>query len=103
MADFVRVASTGDIPPGEMMTVEVNGEEVVVANLGGDFVCFSNSCTHRGGPLGEGILDGDIVECPFHAGRFNVRTGEVVEGPPNEPVPTYAVQVEGDDISVAVG
>lgn len=103
MPDFQRVASTSDIPPGEMMIFEVNGEEIVVANLNGDFVAFNNSCTHRGGPLGEGLLMGDVVECPFHGGQFNARTGEVVASPPDEPVATYPVQVEGDEIKVAVG
>jgi nitrite reductase/ring-hydroxylating ferredoxin subunit len=103
MADFQRVASANEIPPGEMKIVEVNGEEVVVANVDGEFVCFNNACTHRQGPLGEGLLlDGGIVECPFHGGQFNARTGAVVQGPPTEPVATYPVQVNGDEISVAV-
>jgi nitrite reductase/ring-hydroxylating ferredoxin subunit len=102
MPDFTRVAAANDIPPGEMIVVEVDGEEVAIANVGGEFFAFSNSCTHRGGPLGEGILTGDIVECPFHAGQFNVRTGEVVAQPPQEPVRTFRVQVEGGEISVAV-
>lgn len=101
MPEFVKVASKSDIPPGEMLVVEVNGEEIAIANLDGEFVAFQNACTHRAGPLGEGILTGDVVECPFHAGQFNVRTGEVVAPPPEEPIKTYAVQVEGDDLKVA--
>ena len=103
MGEFTRVASTNDIPVGEMIVVEVDGEEVAIANVGGEFYAFSNSCTHRGGPLGEGILTGDVVECPFHAGQFNVRTGEAVSPPPTEAVRTYRVRVEGGDISVAAG
>lgn len=104
MAEFVRAASKSDIPPGEMAVVEVNGREVAIANLDGEFVCFDNACTHRGGPLGEGlILEGGIVECPFHAGQFNMRTGEAVAPPATDPVCTYEVKVDGDDISVAVG
>lgn len=104
MAEFQRVAAASDVPPGEMLTVEVNGEEVVVANVDGEFVCFSNSCSHRQGPLGDGLLlEGGIVECPFHGGQFNVRTGEVVQAPPSEPIPTYPVRIDGDDVSVAVG
>jgi len=100
MSEFVRVARTGDVPPGEMIIVEVEGEEIAIANLGGDFVAFQNACTHRAGPLGEGILTGEIVECPFHAGQFNVRTGEVISPPPTEPLRKYAVEVEGDDVKV---
>lgn len=102
MPDFKKVASASEIPAGEMTIVEVDGEEVAIANVGGEFFAFSNTCTHRGGPLGEGILTGDVVECPFHAGQFNVRTGAVVAPPPSEPVQTYAVRVDGDDISVAL-
>jgi nitrite reductase/ring-hydroxylating ferredoxin subunit len=103
MPDFVPIASTTDIPPGEMTIVDINGQEVVIANLGGEFVCFSNTCTHKQGPLGEGMLLGEVVECPFHGGQFNVRTGAVVQGPPTEPIATYPVEVTGDSISVAAG
>lgn len=102
MAEFVKVASASAISPGEMTIVEVGDKEIAIANLGGSFVAFQNDCPHRGGPLGEGILEGDVVECPFHAGKFNIRTGEVVSPPSEEPVPTYAVRVDGDDIKVAV-
>jgi nitrite reductase/ring-hydroxylating ferredoxin subunit len=101
MADYVKVATVDEVPPGEMKIVELGGEEVVIANIGGEFVAFDNACTHRGGPLGEGLLIGDVVECPFHGGQFNTRTGAVVSAPPTEPVKTYAVQVDGDDITVA--
>ena len=102
MADLTRIAATGDIPVGEMIVVGVGGEEVAGANVGGEFFAFPNSCTNRGGPLGEGILTGDVVECPWHGGQFNVRTGARVSGPPPEPLRTYRVQVEGGEISVAL-
>ncbi len=79
------------------------GAAIVIANLEGEFVAFQNECTHRGGPLGEGLLENGVVECPFHAGQFNVRTGAVVSPPPTEPIKTYPVRVEGDDIKVAAG
>lgn len=97
---FQKVASASDIPAGEMQIVEVNGDEIVIANLGTKFVAFQNECTHRQGPLGEGILENGVVECPFHAGQFNVETGEVVAAPPEEPIRTYPVQLDGDDISI---
>lgn len=97
---FQKVANANDIPAGEMEIVEVNGEEIVIANLGTKFVAFQNDCTHKQGPLGEGILEGNVVECPFHAGQFNVETGEVIASPPEEPIKLYPVQVEGDEISI---
>lgn len=104
MPEFHPVTTTSEIPSGEMKIVELNGEEIVVANCNGEFLAFSNSCTHRQGPLGEGLmLDGCVVECPFHGGQFNMRTGEVVAAPPTEPIATYPVQVEGDSVSVGFG
>ena len=100
MGEFVKAAEASEIPPGEMKIVEIDGHEIAIANVNGEFVAFQNECTHRGGPLGEGILMGEVVECPFHAGQFNVKTGEVVSAPPSEPIATYAVQVEGDEIRV---
>lgn len=102
MAEFVRVTSVDELPPGEMTIVELEGQEIVVANLGdGEFVAFQNECSHRGGPLGEGLLTGGVVECPFHAGQFDVRTGAVVSPPPSASIKTYAVVVEGNDVKVA--
>jgi len=101
MAEFVRVASVGEVPPGEMKIVEVNGKEIVLANVAGEIVAFGSECTHKGGPLGEGNLTDDVLECPWHGGRFNVRTGEVMGSPPSRPIATFQVQVTGDDIAVA--
>jgi len=103
MAEFVRVAGRGDIPAGEMLIVQLDGEEIALANVDGEIFAFGNECTHRGGPLGEGVLEGEEVECPFHQGRFNVKSGAVVQDPPTEPIPTYQVRVDGDDVMVAKG
>jgi len=100
MAEFVKVASASSIPPGEIAIVELGDEEIAVANVDGSFVAFQNDCTHRGGPLGEGILTGEVVECPFHAGTFNVRTGEALGAPAEDALKTFAVEVDGDDIKV---
>ena len=101
MAEFVKVATVQDVPPGELKVVQVDGEDVALANVNGQIFAIHGVCTHRGGPLGEGILSGDVVECPWHGGQFNVRTGEVVGPPPTEPKATYQVQVEGNDVKIA--
>src|SRR5438128_12242514 len=98
MGEFVKMATVSEIPPGEMTIVELDGQEIAIANLNGEFVAFQNECTHRSRPLGEGILMGDVVERPFDAGQFRGRSGEVVSPPPAEPIPTYAVPIDGDDI-----
>lgn len=101
MANFVKVCKTADIPGGSGKTVDVNGKPVAVFNVEGNFCAISDTCLHRGGPLGEGELDGKIVTCPWHGWRYDVTTG-VNEMNPAVVVEKYQVKVEGEDISVAV-
>ena len=100
MGDFRTVAKVSEIRTDEMKLVDLDGEEVVIANVDGAFFAFGNECTHVGGPLVEGVLEGETVTCPLHASVFNVKSGEVLEEPAEDPVPTYEVRVEGDDIQV---
>jgi nitrite reductase/ring-hydroxylating ferredoxin subunit len=100
MSDYVRVATAGEIPPGRLKLVDVHGERVAVANVEGSFYAFADECTHDGGPLSEGDLEGEIVTCPWHFSRFNVRTGEIIESPAEEVVEVFEVKVEGDDVYV---
>lgn len=99
-SEFVKVAETSEIPPGRLKLVDVRGERVAVANVGGSFFAFSDECTHDGGPLSEGDLDGEVVTCPWHFSRFNVRTGEIVESPAEEVVQTYETRVDGDAVLI---
>ena len=101
MAEFVKVANLSDLGPGSSMTVEANGKAVALFNVDGAVYALDNTCLHRGGPLGEGFLEGDVVACPWHMWEYNVRTGEKV-GDPSLKVATYAVEVEGNDITVQV-
>ncbi len=100
MGDFRAVARATEIPSGEMKLVDLDGEEVVIANVDGAFFAFGNVCTHVGGPLVEGELQGEAVTCPWHASIFNVKSGEVLEEPAEDPIPTYEVRLEGDEIQV---
>jgi nitrite reductase/ring-hydroxylating ferredoxin subunit len=100
MTDFRPVAKASEIALGEIKLVEFKGEEVVIANVDSSFFAFGNKCTHVGGPLVEGNLDDDTVTCPWHSTMFNVRSGESLGGPGENPVPTYEVRVEGDDIEI---
>jgi nitrite reductase (NADH) small subunit len=99
MADYVRVAATTDVPPGTGLVAEVNGQALAVFNVNGTFYAIDNTCVHRGGPLGEGELEDDIVTCPWHAWQYNVRTG-VSTTNPSASVKTYQVKVEGSDVKV---
>jgi 3-phenylpropionate/trans-cinnamate dioxygenase ferredoxin component len=101
MPDLVAVARTDEVPPGTMKLVDLAGQEVVVANVGGAFYAFANECTHAGGPLAEGELDGDKVTCPWHFTTFDVKTGQPLSGPGNEPVATYQTEVVDGQIRIA--
>ena len=83
MADIrrVRIGDAGDIPPGEGRVVDAGGIALAVFNVGGAFYAIDNRCAHRGGPLGEGELDGAVVTCPWHAWRWDVTTGANVNNP----------------------
>ena len=101
MAEFIKVASISELEVGSCKTVVVNGKAIALFNVDGQVFALDNACLHQGGPLGEGMLEGEVVTCPWHFWEFNVRTGEKV-GSPSLQVSAYAVQVEGDDIKVAV-
>jgi 3-phenylpropionate/trans-cinnamate dioxygenase ferredoxin subunit len=100
--DFQTAAKTTDIPVGQVRVFTVDGFDVAIANVGGSFYAIDDVCTHDGGPLGEGTLVGDQVECPRHGARFDVKTGRVRALPAVLPVRTYEVKVEGDEIKVKV-
>jgi len=101
MAELVRVAGTADIKQGNGIVAEVNGQSLAVFNVNGTYHVIDNDCVHRGGPLGEGELDGEVVMCPWHNWTFNVITGRGVSNPA-ACVKSYPVTVEGSDIKVAL-
>ena len=95
----VRVAGSGEVPPGEARVVEVAGRTVALFNVDGRYYAVDNVCPHRGGPLGEGDLEGAVVSCPWHAWRFCVRDGKWADNP-RLAVDTFEVRVTGDEIQV---
>ena len=97
---FVPVAKAAELSPGQMRWVAVNGERLVLANVEGVFYALSDVCGHRNAPLSRGKLDGYLIECPLHYAQFDVRTGELVNGPVSTAVPIYPVRIEGDTIFV---
>ena len=100
--NFIKVANTNDLRPGEGKIVEVDGNEVALFNVNGEFFAINNTCPHRGGPLGEGMLEGNVVTCPHHGWQFDVKSGQNANMPgPN--VSCYKVKVEGNDVFVSVG
>jgi len=98
---FVKVANASELKPGQGRAVAANGVEIALFNVDGNFYAIDNTCSHRGGPLGEGVLDGDIVTCPWHGWRYSVKTG-VSAVMPSVSVKSFEVKVEGDDVLVNV-
>jgi nitrite reductase/ring-hydroxylating ferredoxin subunit len=101
VVEFIKVASISELELGSCKTVEEQGKVIALFNVGGRIYALDNTCLHQGGPLGEGRLESEVVTCPWHMWEFNVRTGEKV-GEPSLRVATYPVQVDGDDIKVAL-
>ncbi len=99
MGEFVRIAGTADLKPGHGIVAEVNGKSVALFSIEGTIHAIDNTCCHRGGPLGEGEVEGNIVTCPWHGWRFNVSTGACINNPAAK-VEAYQVKVEGDDVKV---
>jgi len=99
MGTFVRVASAEDIPPGSAKLVDVAGKRLAVFNVDGRFYAIDDTCPHRGGPLSEGELEGEVVTCPWHRSTFNVTTGAVLSAPARDGVSRYAVQDSGGALS----
>jgi nitrite reductase/ring-hydroxylating ferredoxin subunit len=95
-----QVGLVKDVAPGTMKGLMAGETKILVANIGGKFSAIGDKCTHRGCSLSKGRLEGEVVTCPCHGSRFNVKTGAVVRGPAEEPEPACAITVEGDGIWV---
>lgn len=102
MGEFVRVATTSEIGDQTAKCVEVGGKTLAVFNLDGTFYAIDDACSHEEGPLSEGFIEGDEVECPWHAARFNIKTGEHTCPPAYEKVACYRVRISGDGVEVEV-
>jgi nitrite reductase/ring-hydroxylating ferredoxin subunit len=100
MAEFVTVGTAAYLTEGEMRAFDVSGRRVTVARVGGRLYAFDDVCTHRHCSLAEGDLEEAIVTCPCHGSQFDVETGAVRNPPATEPVKTYPLRVEGDDLQV---
>ena len=99
MSDFVKVMAAADLPPGSGKEVVVAGKAVALFNVAGSFHAIGNTCVHRGGPLGQGSLDGAVVMCPWHAWTYDVTTG-VSTVNPDLKVPRHEVRLEGGEVFV---
>ena len=104
MLQFVKVGSKRDfegLAGGKL--VEAGGQKIAVFSVGGNYYAIENTCPHAGGPLAEGPLEGDVVTCPWHGSRFNVKTGAVLKPPATRGVKSFPVRVTGNEVEVQIG
>ncbi|HYV07256.1 MAG TPA: Rieske (2Fe-2S) protein [Blastocatellia bacterium] len=103
MPEFIKVANTTDLPPGQGMVVQIGGRPIALFNVNGEFYALDNTCMHRGGPLGEGFVDQRnlTVQCPWHGWIYSLSTG-VSTFDPMAKVEKFDVLVEGDEVKVAL-
>ena len=101
-ARFVKVGRAGEVPDGRPEVFEVEDRHIAVYRIDGAYHAIEDVCTHDGGPLAEGELDGQEVICPRHGARFDVTTGAATCMPAIAPVESYPVRVEGDDLLVGL-
>ena len=99
-AEYVTVGKTSDVAPGAVRVFVVDGQDVTVANVGGQFYAFADVCTHDGGSLAGGELDNCVIECPRHGARFDIATGQALSMPAVVPIPVYDLKIDGDEIQV---
>src|SRR5215467_6675147 len=101
--NWVTVAQRSKLAPGEILGVEIGDKPIALYNVDGEIYATDNICTHAFAMLSDGWLDGECIECPLHAGRFDVRTGKALGPPVEEDIKVYKVRVVGEDIQVALG
>ena len=103
MAEFVTVAKADEVGEGEAKAFQVGDKLVGVVRSGGELLAFGDICTHRQCNLTSGgEIEGTVIECECHGSRFDMKTGEVVDGPATEPIPVFQVRDEGGELQVSV-
>jgi nitrite reductase (NADH) small subunit len=100
MADFVKLATQSELPAqGEAKEFACAGKVICLANVGGSITAMDNVCLHRGGPLGQGVIEGNKVVCPWHGWQWDAKSGEAVHNP-NIRIALYPVKIEGGDLMI---
>ena len=99
---FVEAAIAGELAPGRMKRLDIGNRRILLANVGGHYYAVDDTCTHEDASLSTGFLKGELVKCPLHGSRFNVRTGEAREEPAEAALQTYPVRLEGERILIEI-
>lgn len=110
MGTYVRVARVEEIPPGTAKLVKVEGNPIAIFNLNGEFYATDDTCPHEGGPLSDGLIEGENVTCPWHGATFHIKSGKTLEPPAGEKmgppvdngVACYSVRIVGEDVEIEI-
>jgi 3-phenylpropionate/trans-cinnamate dioxygenase ferredoxin subunit len=102
MPKFMKAATTDEVEDQQAKLVEVEGQKIALFRVGEAFYALSDTCTHRGGPLSEGTVEGAEVTCPWHGAKFDIKTGAVLGPPAGREVRSYPVRVAGADVEIEV-
>lgn len=100
---WVKAANRGDLAEGDVLGVVIGGHDIALYDLGGEVFATDNVCTHAYARLSDGWLDRGEIECPLHAGRFDIKSGEATAPPCTEALKIYPVRLQGDEIQVKLG
>lgn len=102
MGNFIEAAKVGELESGQAKFIDFDGKEIALFNCEGEYYAVDNECTHVGGPLCEGEIDGTTVVCPWHGAEFDLKSGEVLAPPAEECITTYKVHIDGDLIKIEI-
>ena len=102
MSRFVKACKVSEVSSQSARCIALEGKRIALFNLGGEFYALDDTCTHVGGPLSEGEIEGEVIQCPWHGARFNIKDGSVLGPPAPEGVTKYNVRVEGDEVEIEI-
>jgi nitrite reductase/ring-hydroxylating ferredoxin subunit len=97
---FVKLCDKNILLIGELRSFKIKGHEILAVNIGGKVFCFDGRCTHAGAPLAEGIIDGEVLTCPWHYSQFNIISGLVIRGPAYKPLKSYPVEERENSVFI---
>ena len=100
MSDFIPACKTTEVPLGGKLSLEIEDRFVVIAHIDGEYYCIDDVCTHDGGTLGDGEIDGHCLVCPRHGAKFDVRNGDAITMPATEATASHEVRIDGDQILI---
>ena len=100
--EYLEIAAASELPPGERLFVEIEGRQIVIFNIAGQYFSIADVCSHDDGPVGEGDLEGYNITCPRHGAEFDIRTGKVTQMPAVVDIPAYPVQIRDGKIFLGI-